>query len=105
MIKKFEQMDWNEDWEEEEPKLKGPFDDQLKYGKDGPEFKCGDRVFYQGPSWSIVKYGDSGTIVDWNERIYNYLICLDINYDFDNKNHGEPVGHGLWCDSTDLKLL
>jgi len=119
MILKFEQMDWNEDWEEEEPINKGPFDDQLIYGTNGSHFKCGDRVKYVS---QMLNFGSGifpvlkvGTIVS---SVYiggiigfYYLICLDEELQNQRKIDGEemeyniPRGHGVWSRMENLKSL
>ena len=99
MIKKFEQMNWNEDWEEENPNV-GPFDDQLKYGKDGTDFKCGDRV-----KCSLFD-NKIGTVI--NNLYNNYLVCFDKNIGSSsgsNPKYNLPKGHGCWVEKDYLKKL
>ena len=103
MIKKFENFDFNEDWEEEDPE-KGPFDDQLIYGEDGPNFKRGDRVVYIHRNY--ILNGKIGTVVNNitylkkhnlipKDEIY-YIICFDKNInDKDGyRRYNIPDGHG-----------
>ena len=88
MIKKFEQMEFNEDWAEEDPdyKNKGPFDDQLIYGRNGPSFKCGDMVKY-------IFNGEIGTVVDNNVNGVDFRVLYNM-----------PDGHGWWCSKTEIEL-
>jgi len=105
MIKNFEQFELNEDWEEEDPNKveKGPFDDQLKYGNDGPELKCFDRViFIEGMLRDKI-----GTVVDY-DNYQNYIVCLDVNVNGKcglEYKYNTPIGH-CWVSYIDeLKLL
>jgi len=116
MLKKFEQMDWNEDWEDEDPD-KGPYDDQLIYGEDGPEFKCGDRVKYI----NLNKLNDSGSIVDpinalrgemgtvvhcLNGGFFSYLICFD-NYSdgINDVKHNILNSNGTWVNEIEIEKI
>ena len=101
MIKRFEQMDWNEDWEEEDPN-KGPFDDILIYGKDGPEFKCGDRVKYI--DYDELLKDQIGTIVDYN--VGTYIVCFDKNIGgWGDKKWNIKKGRGKVVLRYDLKKI
>jgi len=98
-------MDWNEDWEEEDPNQvgKGPFDDQLVYGKDGPHFKCGDRIKYIG-SWEVLK-NKIGTVVN-NIDDMLYFVCFDKNIGgIEHVIHHIPDGHGTWVSKNDIRLI
>ena len=99
MIKKFEQMDFNEDWEEDEPistKSKGPFDDILEYGHNGLKFKCGDRVkFTYNDGVDFHLSNKKGTIVNYFGL---YLVCFDENIGGTSGiKRNIPKGHGWWC--------
>jgi len=110
MIKRFENFEFNEDWEEEDPELRyGPFNDILQYGKDGPEFKCRDRVKYIDDG---DLYHKIGTVVDYhyyNDKYYyegNYLICFDDNI----KSWGDdiykiPKEHGWFVVYNQIKKI
>jgi len=106
MIKRFEQMEFNEDWEEDEPistKSKGPFDDILEYGQDGPMFKCGDRVKFID-SYSFLK-NKIGTVVNYDNTFY--IVCFDknINYTEADYRFRIPNGHSLVTFGYQLKHL
>ena len=111
MIKRFEKFQFNEDWEEEEPlSNKGPFDDLLEYGADGPKFKCGDRVQYNGGTYdNINKNGKIGTIVNYSVRFNDYYICFDDeiydDYDDDEQIFNIPLGHADIVQQQFLKLF
>ena len=99
-LNKFENFEFNEDWEEVEPnKNKGPFDDQLKYGEDGPDFKCGDRVHYICDQYDKLD-GKIGTVVHYY-RTGGYIICFDIltkSLWGDLITYNIPDGHGWLTD-------
>jgi len=98
-MKKFE-IDWNEDWEEEDPN-EGPFDDILKYGNDGPDFKCGDRVKY---IFNTFK-GQIGTVVKYS-NFDIYLICFDENIGGPSIiKHNIPDGHCSHINKNRIELL
>lgn len=68
-------------------KLFEEFFDDLIYGKDGTDFKCGDRVI--GKSLHSVFDGKEGEIVDVNKFDNQYLVCFD-----------EPIGKA-YSDAVD----
>jgi len=105
MIKRFEQMDWNEDWEEEDPSPiinKGPYDNQLIYGTDGTYFKCGDRVEYIGNTDLV---NNIGTVVDCDEQLT--LVCFDgyVFYSRLGVRRNVPIGHGFLTFSKNVLRL
>ena len=96
MIKKFEQFEFNEDWEEEDPN-KGPYDDILRYGRSGPLFNTRCRVKYIGNIGRLI--GKTGTITNYN-RSYDYDVWFD-----DDIRLPEDIGYGVLISSKNLKLL
>jgi len=109
-IKKNEQFEFNEDWEDEDPdKDKGPFDDQIIYGKDGPDFKCRDRIVYinKDPNRLI---GKIGTVVDYSNDFDDYAICFDdeicyTNGNYFSKKFNFPNENGKIVTKNEIKLL
>jgi len=112
MIKRFEQMEFNEDWEEEDPELRyGPFDDdQLIYSTDydGPDFKSRDRVEYTRDGYYVLK-GKIGTVVKYSAK--QAIVCFDDNIGEGflsvsiSKKYNIPIGHGIIVFTKDLKKI
>jgi len=99
MIKKFEQMEFNEDWEEdwvddEKKPIYSECPFKLKYGKDGPEYKTGQRlkIYNNNGDFSLT------TIVHFKKTSFGsrYVIC------FDKKITGHSVENLIYHLNTDL---
>jgi len=112
-LKLYEQYDF-EDLSDDDlfgPISKGPYDNILKYGNNGPDFKCGDRVRLTN-SWqnSIPGFGEisEGTIVDF-EYPRLYLVCFDNYFRHGHtgarggKFYNIPEKHGYWVDGYFLE--
>jgi len=108
-LKLYEQFDF-EDLSDEEifgkESNKGPYDDTLIFGKNGPEFKAGDRVvcFYHSDyNYNIIN--KIGTVVEYYTDGY-YHICFDddVNGHMFSVNN-IPKGHGWNLKFSILKKI
>jgi len=111
-LKLYEQYDFDDLSDEELfGENKGPYDNILKYGNDGPDFKCGDRVRLteKGRRYFISKLSD-GTIVDYDGAKY-YLVCFDNFFSYGhagckgNDFYNMPDGHGYWVEEYYLESV
>lgn len=86
---------------------KGPYDDILEYGKDGPDFKAGDRVINIANFGSIgPRMNAIGTVVDYFRILLEY--CFD--EPFENGHRCDtvdniPTYHGWFCSKNYLKKI
>lgn len=82
-LKLYEQFEIGDLSEEEifgSPSNKGPYDDILEYGEDGPDFKAGDRVICESEfddNFHIVN--KIGTVLRYANEFFipHYLVCFD----------------------------
>lgn len=88
---------------------KGPYDDILRYGIDGPKFKCGDRVVAYNTVGHIMFSNYVGTIVSYSlNQNKNYLICFDnlkFGYEGNPPIYNIPKGHGFYISEWHIKPL
>lgn len=111
MIIKFKIFENNKDIDpfgEEDWNIYGPIEN-LKYGEDGPKFKCGDRVECKIQKPDIFQ--GNGTVVDYRKDFSGlYLVCFDEkilnntgNYYLDAYNI--PPGHAFYVREYNMELL
>ena len=110
-LKDFDNLEYEE--EEDEPINISPFPN-LKFGKDGKKYKCGDRIIVINrtgrPAYEPQIDGKIGTIItsyiDVDHRD-NYLICFDdaVFNGRPYRKYNVPDKHGSWVHSHELKII
>lgn len=106
-IDPYNEEDWN---------IYGPLEN-LKYGADGPKFKCGHRVkcvltpkLQDIINRQAIKGEFNGTVVDYNYKIDAYLIGFDEDVlakggDYFLEVYNIPNGHALYIKEYLIRLL